>query len=462
MTDHKHQSVSQVTRQIKTLLETSPSLERVFIYGEISNFKHHSRGHMYFTLKDDRARISAVMFAGNNRALRFQPENGMKVFITGNISVYEPYGQYQLYVKQMEPDGIGQLYLAYEQLKGKLEREGYFDPMLKKPLPRFPKEVAVVTSKTGAVIRDIYTTIKRRYPIALITLYPVAVQGPNAVPSIIRALRQADQSQADVIIAGRGGGSIEELWAFNDEELVKTTHSLNTPIISAVGHETDVTLHDFVADVRAATPTAAAELAVPSLQEWNDKLLVNHRRLQKATNQQLVSKRDRLRRFQSSYAFKYPAQLLRQKEQELDRSLEQLNRATKRLVTERKQYEEQLLNRLKRVNPYELYQQKSEALQRLDDKLHRALKHQYSDKANRYDQLIAKLTILNPLGTLKRGYSATYSNEELVTKAADVSVGDSITVHVQDGQIEGVVKEIQNNPDGMLKGVEHRDESNNQ
>ncbi|MCY8595248.1 exodeoxyribonuclease VII large subunit, partial [Bacillus haynesii] len=259
-------TVTALTKYIKRKFDVDPHLEDIWIKGELSNVKIHSRGHIYFTLKDDNARIQSVMFARQNRNLAFTPENGMKVLVRGGISVYEPSGNYQLYAKEIQPDGIGALHLAYEELKKKLSQEGLFDEKYKKPIPAFPSVVGVVTSPTGAAVRDVITTIKRRYPLVKVIVLPTLVQGVNAGESIVSSIKEANRRElCDVLIVGRGGGSIEELWAFNEEAVARAIFSSDIPIISAVGHETDFTISDFVADLRAATPTGAAELAVPNM-----------------------------------------------------------------------------------------------------------------------------------------------------------------------------------------------------
>lgn len=258
---NKYLTVTALTKYMKRKLDMDPHLRDVWLKGEISNFKLHSRGHMYLTIKDDQARINAVMFAGNNRFLKFKPENGMKVLVRGEVSVFEATGQYQLYIQQMEPDGLGSLYLAFEQLKERLRTKGYFDEQYKKKIPTIPHHIGVITSPTGAAVRDIITTIKRRYPVAQVTVLPVLVQGVNAASSITKAIYKAnDMGEFDVIILGRGGGSIEELWSFNEESVAEAIFHSKIPIISAVGHETDVTISDYVADLRAPTPTGAVSL----------------------------------------------------------------------------------------------------------------------------------------------------------------------------------------------------------
>lgn len=258
MSNQQYLSVSALTKYIKRKFDADPHLQNVYIKGEISNFKQHTSGHMYFTLKDEKARLLSVMFAANNKGMKFLPENGMKVLVKGDISLYEASGQYQLYVKSMAPDGVGDLYLAYEQLKKKLEATGLFLAEHKKTIPLYPKSVGVITSPTGLALRDILTTIKRRYPIAKIIVYPALVQGNNAAKSIAQAITMANsRAESDVLIVGRGGGSIEELWAFNEEIVAESIYDSDIPIISAVGHETDFTIADFVADMRAPTPTGA-------------------------------------------------------------------------------------------------------------------------------------------------------------------------------------------------------------
>ncbi len=275
-------SVSQLNFYLKSLIENDPRLGMVIVSGEISNLTdHYSSGHIYLSLKDSRSVLRAVMFAGNARRLRFRPQNGMKVLCRGRVAVYEPSGQYQLYIEDMQPDGVGALALAYEQLKKKLQAEGLFDASRKKPLPRFPKTVGVITSPTGAAVQDIRNILYRRFPAVNMMLAPVLVQGEGAPAQLINALRQLDaQGQCDVLIIGRGGGSVEDLWAFNDEALARTIAACRTPVISAVGHETDFTICDFVADLRAPTPSAAAELAVPDVRELKAHLQSQRQYLQ--------------------------------------------------------------------------------------------------------------------------------------------------------------------------------------
>jgi len=298
-------SVSQITDRVARLLQADAVLADVWVSGEISNFTHHSSGHMYMTLKDDTSRLRAVMFQGANRGLRFRPESGMRVFAHGYVGVYRSGGEYQLYIDFMEPAGLGGLFLAFQQLKAKLEAEGLFDAALKRPLPRFPKRIAVATSPTGAAIRDIITVARRRWPAVHIIVIPTLVQGDGAPASIVSSIEQAnalaeagngdgDGMGIDVLIVGRGGGSAEELWAFNDEMVARAIRSSRIPVVSAVGHETDFTIADFAADVRAATPSAAAEVVVPDMGVYLRQLEAERARLERSMQRLIAQRQQRL------------------------------------------------------------------------------------------------------------------------------------------------------------------------
>lgn len=435
--EEKYLTVSALTKYIKRKFELDRHLNDVWLRGEISNFKHHSRGHMYLTLKDNQARIQAVMFAGHNRSIQFRPENGMKVLVKGEVGVYEPQGQYQLYIQKMEPDGIGALYLAFEQLKEKLASEGLFDEEKKKSLPAYPVHIAVVTSPTGAAVRDILITLQRRYPVAKISLLPVQVQGDKAGDTIVQAIKTANRlNKFDVMIVGRGGGSIEELWSFNEEKVARAIHASSIPIISAVGHETDFTISDFVADVRAATPTAAAELAVPSQTELRHRLHLMQKSIERSLSIQLKTSKEKLVQFEKSYAFRYPGQLLRQKEQELDKHLERLGRALQLSV---KQSSEQLISlnkRLKNQHPDKQIKQTSEETLQLQTRLKSAFQKQYELKQNAFANQLDKLSLLNPLNTMKRGYSITYNKEGNVIKSIEqVTEKETVLVSLKDGTL---------------------------
>ena len=270
--DREYITISELNQYVKGLLDDNIFLNKVYLKGEISNFKAHTRGHFYFTLKDEGSRLNAVMFSYNTNSLKFQPTDGMKVLVCGKISAYVPTGAYQIYVESMEEDGLGNLYIEFEKLKKKLASEGLFDPAKKKKIPKVPKRIGIVTASTGAAIRDILTTIKRRYPICETILFPSLVQGSDAAKDIVKKIEIANTYDIDTLIVGRGGGSIEDLWPFNEEIVARAIYNSKVPVISAVGHEIDFTIADFVADLRAPTPTAAAELAVPNIDTINTYL----------------------------------------------------------------------------------------------------------------------------------------------------------------------------------------------
>lgn len=438
MTEQRFLTVTALTRYLKRKFDTDPHLQEVWIKGELSNFKWHSRGHMYFTLKDENARIQGVMFAGDNRYIKFKPADGMKVLIRGEVTVYESYGSYQIYAKEMQPDGIGNLYLAYEDLKKKLESEGLFASEKKKPIPRYPEQIGVITSPTGAAIRDILTTIKRRYPIARVIIFPVLVQGELAANSIKNAIEQANiLGGFDVLIAGRGGGSIEDLWSFNEEIVARAIYASHIPIISAVGHETDYTIADFVADLRAPTPTGAAELAVPHIGELLEKVHARKTRLVRALKERINIEKKQLQHLGKSYAFRYPRQLLSQKEQELDRVLDRFNRVTIHHLEVRKDRWQQLNRRLKQANPYEQINRGSEHLQRVIRELERAANKIVNEKQMKMSTIITKLNALNPLSVMERGYSLVYKDgKKLVKSIKQIQPGETVKVQLIDGRLD--------------------------
>ncbi|WP_417152198.1 exodeoxyribonuclease VII large subunit, partial [Ruminococcus sp.] len=389
-------SVSQINFYIKSIIENDGSLQFVLVTGEISNLTVHQRsGHIYLSLKDSNSVISAVMFAGNARRLKFRLENGMKVICRGRISVYEPSGRYQLYIEDMQPDGVGALTLAFEQLKKSLAQKGLFDNAHKKPLPKFPKTIGVITSPTGAAVQDITNIIRRRFPSADIVLAPVLVQGESAPEQLVRAVNKFSASKiADVVIIGRGGGSAEDLWAFNDEQLAYAVYNCETPIISGVGHETDFTICDFVADVRASTPSAAAELAVPDRQEL------------------------------MSYYFKQKQYISAM----LDRKIK-----TAQLRLENQQ------RRMSASSPKLKAEQLEKQLSAKSEKLTRFMNIYISDKENKLIAAKGKLDGLNPLNVLNRGYAIAEKNEKIITSSKQLKDGDDFTVILSDGKINAKV-----------------------
>jgi len=437
MQENKYLSVIALTKYIKRKFDADPHLQDVHVRGEISNFKQHSSGHMYFTLKDDKARILAVMFSSQSRAMKFSPENGMKVVVKGDISVYEPSGQYQIYIKEMRPDGIGELFLAYEQLKKRLESEGLFSTELKKTIPSYPKTVGVITSPTGAAIRDIITTIKRRYPIANILVLPALVQGENAAPSIARAIEKANKmDEIDVLIVGRGGGSIEELWAFNEELVARAIFQSLVPVISAVGHETDFTIADFVADMRAPTPTAAAELAVPHIDELMERLLQRKTRMLQSMSGRYRYEKQRLDRAQRSYAFRYPQRLYEQKLEHVDKLTESLVRGASRLMDVKKGQHEIIHKRLVRNHPRIALREAESRFDRSQKDMGRAMIQIFLKKQTQFEKVISTLQALSPLKIMDRGYSLVYSEDNVLIKSIhQVKENEPLQIQLTDGSL---------------------------
>ncbi|WP_368985294.1 exodeoxyribonuclease VII large subunit [Caldifermentibacillus hisashii] len=436
-------TVQALTRYIKRKFDFDPHLQDVFVKGEISNYKKHTSGHLYFTLKDNKARILAVMFSSQAKKLRFEPENGMTVLLHGEVTVYEPSGQYQIYVKEMEPEGIGALYLAFEQLKEKLSKEGLFNKDRKKPLPLYPKTVGVVTSPTGAAIRDILTTIKRRYPIAKIIIYPALVQGNAAAASIVSAIETANsRKEADLLIVGRGGGSIEELWAFNEEAVARAIFASEIPVISAVGHETDTTIADFVADLRAPTPTGAAELAVPNIDDLIERILNRKIRLIRAIKERTNVESKRLDRLTKSYAFRYPQKLFEQKTEHLDRTVEQANRLLKQKIADTNQKMKYLEQRLKSNHPQAQFDAANNKLGQQVKRMSRSFEAIFKLKEKEFLSQVSSLNVLSPLKVMERGYSIAYDSEDHIIKSINnVKVGDSIKVTLTDGTLKAKIIE---------------------
>ena len=412
--EEKTFTVSQVNSYINRKLKLDGTLKNIYIKGEISNYKTYPSGHSYFTLKDETSQISAVMFKFNkDRFLKFKPENGMKVIVKGKIEVYEKNGNYQLFVTKITEDGIGDLHIAFEQLKKKLSKEGLFEESHKKEIPSYPKRIGVVTARTGAAIRDIITTIKRRYPICEIYVFSTLVQGDNAAPQIVQKIRYAQKFNLDILIVGRGGGSIEDLWAFNEEIVAREIYSCEIPLISAVGHETDWTISDFVADKRAATPTAAAEIAVPEINEVRYKVDQLSKRINKSINNQLNQKKTKIDNISKKQIFKNPQTIYEIKEMHLDNLIGQLNFTSKNIISENRNKLLKIETRAVLRNPEEVTKAKREIFFRNVD----------------------KLKILNPLLTLKRGYSIAKIDDKVVSSVKDVKSGDKLDIEFDDGTI---------------------------
>lgn len=385
-------SVSQLNTYVKSIIESDDKLRYVFVTGEISNLtNHYASGHIYLSLKDDKSLVKAVMFSFATKNLKFRPENGMKVIARGRISVYEPSGQYQLYIEDMQPDGIGSLTIAYEQLKKKIEAEGLFDSKHKKQIPAFPKKITIITSPTGAALQDIRNILVRRWPYSEVTVVPVLVQGEGAAAMLTKAVRQADKdADADVIIIGRGGGSVEDLWAFNSEELARAIFDCKIPVISAVGHETDFTICDFVSDMRAPTPSAAAELATPD----------------KSAQMDLLHK-------QRQYLIALSDMLIQSKERELAQ--------ISRVFSEK--------------DPGIEFQNKLTSFSRVVERMSMLSEKLIEDKKNSLDSLKLRLFSLDPKAILRRGYCVTEREGKIISSSSCVKSGDKLNVIFSDGKI---------------------------
>ncbi len=408
----KYISVSQLTRYIKFKIDNDENLRQVFLKGEISNFKAHTRGHYYFTLKDETSRINAVMFSSQVSKMKFLPEDGMKVLVTGRISVYEATGGYQIYVDEMIEDGIGNLYIQFEQLKKKLALEGLFDKEHKRPIPNIPSRIGIVTASTGAAIRDILSTIKRRWPFTETILFPSLVQGASAAPDIIRQINRAQEYDLDVLIVGRGGGSIEDMWCFNDEGVARSIYNSKIPVISAVGHEIDFTIADFVADLRAPTPTGAAEMAVPSKRDISELLNQITLRLHKSMKNELMIRRKKVDSLMKSYVLENPISLYQMKEQKFDTLFEKLQSTMRMIVKD------------ERVILDKIYQSSSYQIEKI-----------LNYEVYRFEKNLNKLELLNPLLTIGRGYSITRKDEKVISSIKEIQPKDKLEVQLKDGFI---------------------------
>ena len=419
--NEKYLTVSAVTRYLKAKFDVDENLQTVYLKGEISNFKAHTSGHFYFSLKDENSKINAIMFRSNASKVIFTPADGMKVLVTGRISVYEAMGSYQIYVDEMLEDGVGNLYIAFEQLKKKLQTEGLFDEAHKKPIPRIPKRVGIVTASTGAAIRDIMTTIKRRFPICETILFPTLVQGENAKDDIVRNIKRSEDYDLDVLIVGRGGGSIEDLWPFNEEVVARAIYDCKIPVISAVGHEVDFTIADFVADLRAPTPTAAAELAVPNIGDLKKHIDQLSIRLNESIYKKVNYLKLYLDSVKNSFVIKNPGVMFENKKQSLDLMNTKLNDLMLGKVDKMKNELEKIKKSYVLTNPKLLYRDNIVCLKNIID----------------------KLELLNPLNILSRGYSITYLDNKALKSVKEVKKDDILKVKLYDGMLEAKVNKIE-------------------
>ncbi|EAC4200439.1 exodeoxyribonuclease VII large subunit [Listeria monocytogenes] len=440
MEQDKYLTVAAITKYIEKKFEVDPYMKQVFVRGEISNLKQPASGHLYFTVKDEFAMLRSVMFHKAVQKIGFVPEDGMNVLITGRIGVFTKAGRYQFYAENMEPDGVGALYIQLEQLKSQLEKEGLFAETHKKVLPSFPSKVAVVTSKTGAAVRDILTTIHRRMPSVEVIVYPTIVQGEKAAQKIVENIGKINQrNDIDVMIIGRGGGSLEELWAFNEEPVVRAVYDSDVPVISAVGHETDFALSDFSADVRAATPTAAAELAVPDYRDLEERLAERKYRLLAVTRQVLERKERSLEQLKQHLILNGPKHQLEQQMERTDYFSERLNNAFSKQIFVKQTAFDRLNDRLHYYHPNkEIELQKEQMTLRLQA-LDKAMKQLLKDKQQSFFRQVDALEHLSPLSLLKRGFGVTYKENTLVKSVQELEVGDNIQVKMQGGQIEALI-----------------------
>lgn len=418
----KYITISQINNYIKLMFDKNIYLKKIWLKGEISNLKIHSTGHIYLTLKDDYSRLSAIMFKSSAANLLFKPEDGMNVLVEGRISVYPVGGSYQIYIDKMEQDGLGNLYLKYEELKKKLQSEGYFDQAHKRPIPKYPEKIGIVTAPTGAAIKDILSTIKRRYPICETILFPALVQGVGAAPSIVKQIEMANNYDIDVLIIGRGGGSIEDLWAFNEEIVAKAIYNSKVPIISAVGHEVDFTISDYVSDLRAPTPTGAAEMAVPTILEVKNILKTYEIKTSNAMINKLDNLKNRVKISKDNYILKNPTVLYDIKLQKLDSIIENLHNSYQKLIEKKefllKKYQEHYII----LNPDTII----------------------LNKQNSLKYIIQTLKLLNPLNILDNGYSLVKKDGKIIKDASNVKVKDELEILLSKGSLNVIVKECKN------------------
>lgn len=442
-TQQQYLSVHALTSYLKRKFDVDPYLQRVWVIGEISNFRPRPNGHQYFSLKDERARINAVMYKGAFNKVPFKVEEGMKVLAVGRITLYEPSGQYQLTIDSMEPDGVGALYQALEQLKQKFQAAGLFD-LPKKAIPVFPKKIAVITSPTGAVIRDILTTIQRRFPIVEVTVFPTRVQGKEATAEIVAAFNKVENvaEEFDTVILARGGGSIEDLWCFNEEAVAQAILACSLPIISSIGHETDTTLADLVADIRAATPTAAAEIAVPVLTDLLERIVILKQRMNYAMKQKLTVARKQFERSNESYVLKQPERLYQAYIQQLDLSVQRLEAQQHRYFEQLSYRLNYLMQRLNSQHPNQQLKHWQQIVNNLDNQLKQQFKQVMQQKQQNLKHQAHLLDAYSPLKSMSRGYALIEHEQQHVTTIDQLSIGDEMKVQFVDGQVVAEVKSI--------------------
>lgn len=439
MTNPNIFTVSRLNAEVRLLLENEMGI--VWLVGEISNFSAPVSGHWYLTLKDSRAQVKCAMFRGNNRRVTFKPQNGNQVLVKARLSLYEPRGDYQLIIESMQPEGDGRLQQQFEELKMKLAGEGLFAQTNKKPLPEHPKQVGVITSKTGAALYDILDVLKRRDPSLPVVVYPTMVQGEEAAIQISQAIGCANsRNECDVLIVGRGGGSLEDLWCFNNEILARTIAASQIPIISAVGHEVDVTIADFVADMRAPTPSAAAELVSRDNSHKDQALLSRQHKLVSAMRYYLSEQKQASAQLTHRLERQHPSYQLQRQSQQLDELEIRLHRSMERYLSSRQQKVERQQHRLALNSPVKRLAEQKSSLQRLEQKLLDAMDRRLLNTRHQLALAAEKLETVSPLATLKRGYSITKTEQgKVVTRAEDIKTGDTLVTRLSDGEVRSTV-----------------------
>lgn len=449
--EDKYLSVTDLNYYINQKFKNDPYLHKVFLKGELSNFRFRMNSHQYFSLKDEKSKINIVMFRSFFEKLKFKPKEGMKVYISGYVGVYEPQGSYQFYAQTMEPAGLGELYECLRQLQEKLTKEGLFDQEHKRPLPHFPNKIAVVTSASGAVIHDIMVTANRRYPLAEIDLYPAKVQGDTAADSLVRAMRQINDhsDEYDEMIIGRGGGSLEDLWPFNEEVVVRQIYNMKMPVISSVGHETDVTLSDLVADARAATPTAAAEYATPNLVDEIANIHQLQSRMYASIQTTIKQRKQALDRVNSSIIMREPMRLYDQQVQRVDDANRRLVQAAQNIFNEKSQKYLFIKQKLNTSNLKSNIQHDLQQVLFIKQKLNHAMQNVLKDKQNKLATDAQHLNDISPLQTLARGFVYTSDNEgKTITSVKQLNKGDNLILHFKDGKAETKVISTQGEKNG--------------
>ena len=473
-------TVTQLTRYIKYKIDNDSNLNKIYLKGEISNFKAHTRGHFYFTLKDENSRINAVMFSTYAKDVKFDLQDGMKVLVTGRISVYEATGGYQIYVDSIVEDGLGKLYIAFEQLKKKLDAEGLFLESHKKKIPRIPNRIGIITAPTGAAIKDILSTLKRRWPLCETILFPSLVQGAEAASDIVRNIELSKNYDLDLLIVGRGGGSIEDLWCFNEEIVARAIYALDTPVISAVGHEIDFTISDFVADLRAPTPTGAAEMAVPDIKDITKLLNQFEIRAINGVTSIYNLAQEKLTKLDNSFVLKNPITIYQVKEDKFDNLYERIINSYKNIITNNKNKLElvshklisgmkikinkdfndynRIKGKLDLLNPITIYNYKNEKyisvferllnsykviisdnknkLELIDNKLCNSISNKIQVDEKHFSNIISKLEALNPLLTIKRGYSIIRRDNKVISNSKDLKKSDKLELEMHDGRVK--------------------------